>query len=331
MLHIANGDSIAGTLAQSSLPGEKVAFREDLTSGPTPAGLSTKEWIRLRAEFLKQECEPPARDCLQGLTDQQAALESHWRDGETVLWFGHDLNCQIHLINVLNLFNRLGPKANNVSLICIGEFPGIDRFICLGQLDAPKLESLFDSRREVTERELGLAARAWSAYSSNDPSDIEALLNIDTSALPFLAGALRLHLARFPSQRNGLGLIENWALQELSSGSQKFAPLFARFMSQYPAYGLGDAQFCDVLNRLADCPEPLIRITGVPTGSITESLGWDPVSAEITAVGLQVLAAEKDFVGLNGIDLWLGGVHLQSGKNDWRLDDETGKLVRIAA
>jgi len=331
MLHIANGDSIAATLMHSAVPGDKLAFREDLPSGPTPAGLSTNEWLRVRADFLTREYQPPEEDCFRKLTQQQTALESHSRYQETVLWFGHDLNCQIHLINILSLFNRLGPETNKVSLICIGEFPGVDRFICLGQLDAPKLESLFDDRREVTDRELGLAARAWSAYCSNDPSDIEALLDSNTSALPFLAGALRLHLARFPSQTDGLRLIENWALQQLSVGSQKFAPLFVRFMSQHPAYGLGDAQFWDVLNRLADCSEPLIRITGAPTGSITESLGWDPVSAEITAVGLQVLSAEKDFVRLNGIDLWLGGVHLQSGKNEWRLDGGTGKLIHTTA
>src|SRR5215510_8193563 len=123
MLHIANGDSIAGTLIHSALAGEKMAFREDLTSGPTPAGLSTPEWNRRRADFLTAAYELIEGNSLKELIEQQAALESHSRHEETVLWFAHDLNCQIHLISLLSLFAHTGSE-HNFSLICIGEFPG---------------------------------------------------------------------------------------------------------------------------------------------------------------------------------------------------------------
>jgi len=329
MLHIANGDSVTGTLLHSGVPGDKLAFREDLTSGPTPAGLSTSEWLRLRADFLISEYDPPERDVFQNLAEQQTALESHSQHRETVLWFAHDFNCQIHLIYVLNLFKCLRPQPNKISLICIGEFPGIDHFICLGQLNAENLESLFNVRREVTDRELELAGRAWSAYCSNDPSDIKALLDVNTGALPFLAGALRIHLARFPSQRNGLGLIENWTLEQLTAGPQEFAPLFARLLDQYPACGLGDGQFWRILHRMSECREPLIQTPRSAGSSTSESTEWAGVSIEITPAGTQVLGGEKDFIQLNGIDSWLGGVHLQGG-SVWRLD-ETGKLVRTTA
>jgi hypothetical protein len=328
MLHITNGDSIAGSLIQSAVPGEKLAFREDLTSGPTPAGLSTSEWLRLRAEFLTQAYQPADRNCLQELTGQQASLESHAQHQETVLWFAHDLNCQIHLISVLNLLDGVRSSMNKVSLICIGEFPGVDPFICLGQLDPEKLESLFDSRHEVTSIEFDLARKAWSAYCSSDPSDIEALINSDTRALPFLGNAMRRHLARFPSQRNGLGFVENWALRQLSAGQQKFGPMFARFLAQYPRYGLGDAQFWRVLTRMSDCPQPLTRVTGAPENESLDSSMWGPLGVEITPLGRRVLDGTEDFARLNAIDSWLGGVHLQPGTNEWRLDDETGRLTR---
>src|SRR5215469_8168902 len=326
MLHIANGDSIAATLMHSAVPGDKLAFREDLPSGPTPAGLSTNEWLRVRADFLTREYQPPEEDCFRKLTQQQTALESHSRYQETVLWFGHDLNCQIHLIYVLNFFNRLRPEPGKVSLICIGAFPGIDRFICLGQLNAANLEALFDGRHDVTDWQLELAAKAWSAYCSNDPSEIDALLDSDTGGLPFLAGALRLHLNRFPSQRNGLGFVENWTLEQLTAGAQEFPPLFARLLNQYPAYGLGDGQFLRILHRMSECREPLIQTTRATGSSTSESTEWAGVSIEITPAGTQVFGGEKDFIQLNGIDLWLGGVHLQTGRV-WRLD-ESGELVQ---
>jgi hypothetical protein len=326
MLHIANGDSVAGSLIHSTVPGDKMAFQEDLTSGPTPAGLSASDWLRLRADFLTRAYEPADRDVLLELTKQQAALESHARDQEIVLWFAHDFNCQIHLISVLALLQGLGSSQDRLSLICIGEFPGVDPFVCLGQLDSQKLGSLFGSRHQVTDDELDLARKAWSAYCSADPSDIQVLINSDTSALPFLADALRLHLARFPSQKNGLGLIENWTLEQLSRDAEKFASLFVRFIGQYPLYGLGDTQFWRSLKRMSDCDQRLIRITGVPDGATLESIAWGPVNVEITPVGSRVLDGRDDFIELNGIDQWLGGVHLQTGKNEWRFDIESGRI-----
>jgi hypothetical protein len=330
MLHITNGDSVAGSLMNSTVPGGKLAFREDLTSGPTPAGLSTDEWLRLRADFLNREHDP-GRDCLQELTEQKATLESSPRDQETVLWFAHDLNCQIHLIYVLNLLARVRSGPDQLSLVCIGEFPGINPFVCLGQLTPEKLESLFPVRHKITGMELELAARAWSAYCSTDPTQIQDLLDSDTSALPFLGASLRLHLARFPSRRNGLGLIENWALRQLNAGPDRFAPLFVRFIGEHPLYGLGDAQFWQVLKRLSECAEPLIQLEGVTPGARFESIAWGNVNIDITEAGRQVLDRDKDFIRLNGVDLWLGGVHLQTRINEWRLDDQTGKLVQTVA
>ena len=43
---------------------------------------------------------------------------------------------------------------------------------------------------------------------------------------------------------------------------------------------------------------------------------------EITEPGKSVLRGEADFVELNGIDLWLGGVHL-SPNNLWRWDESS--------
>ncbi len=54
MLHITNGDSTAGTLRLTGLPGEVLAWREDLISGPVPQGLSLDEWLSVRAGFLSE-------------------------------------------------------------------------------------------------------------------------------------------------------------------------------------------------------------------------------------------------------------------------------------
>jgi hypothetical protein len=47
----------------------------------------------------------------------------------------------------------------------------------------------------------------------------------------------------------------------------------------------------------------------------------------LTATGSAVLAGDRDHVGLNGIDRWIGGVHLAGDAVSWRYDDRLERLV----
>jgi hypothetical protein len=52
----------------------------------------------------------------------------------------------------------------------------------------------------------------------------------------------------------------------------------------------------------------------------------------ITEAGRSVLAGAADWVGLNGFDRWLGGVHLSAATGDeveWRYDPNARALVRV--
>jgi len=50
----------------------------------------------------------------------------------------------------------------------------------------------------------------------------------------------------------------------------------------------------------------------------------------LTDTGAQVLAGTLDHVTLNGIDRWIGGVHLAGPHVPWRWDDGTETIVRIS-
>jgi hypothetical protein len=49
----------------------------------------------------------------------------------------------------------------------------------------------------------------------------------------------------------------------------------------------------------------------------------------ILRTGTRVLAGEADQIALNGIDRWIGGVHLHGHHVAWRWDDGTRTIVRI--
>lgn len=323
MLHIHNGDCSATIARNSSLPGEHLAWREALICGPTPRGLSENEWRRLRAQHLTDAYDLAAEDCERDLRKQDEALSRFSEHEEVVLWFEHDLFCQIHLIYLLNWFAPREHGQTKLSLICIGAFPGIKDFRGLGQLTPEQMTSLFDARHDVTPEEPELGAKAWAAYSSADPREIVALLTQDTSALPFLRAALQKHLARFPSRRNGLGQIENRALEFIAGGAAKFGALFSEFGKAEPSYGLGDAQFMLHLRQLASGPQPLLTISNDDAKESSEFLG---TSFALTENGESVLRGDVDQVALNGIDTWLGGVHLTGKDAAWRWDEEAERL-----
>lgn len=319
MLHILDGDSSAGTLSRTHITGTKISWREALIDGPAPQNLHGPEWIQVRAQHLTDSYGVDLESCAEDLLGLEQALESSREHEEVVLWFGPDLFCQLNLLWILNWF--AGKKENSrLSIVSIDQFPGINDFRCLGQLGAEQLASLFDSRQQLTSRELELGSRAWLAFTSTIPTEVESLLLDDISALPFLKRALQLHLWRFPSVRNGLGRIENRCLELITGGSSSFRDLFLRFGEMEPAYGLGDCQLWRTLTQLST-NAPLLRTR---TGELTAERVF-----ETTEAGREVFQGHRDFVNSFGIDRWLGGVHLSGTAGVWRWDEVASRLVQL--
>jgi hypothetical protein len=328
MLHIYNGGSTSGTLIEFGFAGEHKVFQEVLMEGPTPGGVSRAEFLDVRAGFLAKAYDIRLEKCKADQQDQEVWLRGFAEHDETILWFEHDLFCQINLIHLLDWFSKQSRSSTRLSLICVGEFEGIKDFRGLGQLTGEQLASLFDTRHQVSDAELSVASRAWAAYCSSDPTQIEGLLDEDTTAMPFLRQALRLHLMRFPSIRNGLGRIENKAMEMIESGPIGFKSLFPRFAEAEPVYGLGDSQFWSALKRIGESRHPLLSIGGIARdGAEFKSDRYHAATFELTETGRAVLSGERDFIEMNEVDLWLGGVHLEAPLG-WRWDEEQELMVR---
>jgi hypothetical protein len=330
MLHLHNGDSAANIARQTPLPGEHVAWRESLITGPTPSGLSGDEWLNVRSKHLAEAYGVDPSKCRNDLLKQQQVLESFADHEEVILWFEHDLFCQLHMLYLLAWFSRRDLGETKLTLICIGEFPGKENFRGLGELTPAELASLFPKRQPVTPIELSLAASTWQAFCSAAPTQIKEFLKRDVSALPFLGAALRAHLQRFPSTKNGLGRIEESALQLVQRGADRFGSLFASFSDTEAIYGFGDAQLWNTLRRMATVTHPLITMTNSAGEDLAQQLLTPAVAQdaklELTHEGGAVLNGDADFVATNGIDQWLGGVHLLGAVASWRWDEQTSSL-----
>ena len=330
MFHIHNGDCSANIARKSTIPGEHLAWREALIEGPTPAGVTGEQWRSLRAQHLTEFYGVDLGEAESRLRAQEEKLASYAEHNEVVLWFEHDLFCQTNLLYLLNWFAERNPGNTKLSLICIGEFPALPNFRGLGELSPEQMASLFDGRHEVSNAEKTLASAAWQAYSSPDPTAIQTLLETDTSAMPFLKPALQLHLERFPFVRNGLGRIENRGLELVQQGFSKFTDLFLKFGESEPVFGLGDGQFWIAMRQMSEAGEPLLRTkNGGSSGQALTPETVNNAAFELTEVGAAVLKGEANFVQVNGVDRWLGGVHLLGKTDLWRWDDQAQKLTHL--
>ena len=301
MLHIHNGDSVLMTARRANLPGEQIAFRDTLVMGP----IAEDDWIESRARFLSVAYGEKLLRARNVLLEQERLLDAAATHDEVVLWFEHDLFC---LVNLLYLLKRLAGHPRVTTLWCAEQ---------LGGRDEAELETLYASRRAVTPGMSAAAARAWAAYASPDPLALNILLD-EESDFPFLRSGLRLHAARFPSTRTGLGAVETRALEIVAAGANDFLKVFDAFNGEDQRYGFGDLQLYDVLWRLANVAVPMLTMKRME--------GEPPAKAlfAITPAAEKVLASEADFLDLNGADFWLGGAHLTNGKV-WRWD---GRRIR---
>src|SRR5262245_57075504 len=142
MLHILNGGSTEETLKHTAVPGQFFSFRDALIDGPTPANVDDDKWRKLRANHLAGNYAAKAEECENGLREQELILNSFPSHDEVILWFEHELFCQLNLLYLLDWFNRKELSGTKLSLINIGEFPGRPNFRGLGELNADELASL---------------------------------------------------------------------------------------------------------------------------------------------------------------------------------------------
>ncbi len=305
MLHVTNGDSAASLIRATGLAGEILPWRDVLHEGPVPAGLSLAELRAVRARFIAGEGWGEASRVLEDFKRRDATLAGFREYGEVVLWFEHDLYDQLQILQILDFFAVQDPPTTALQLISIDRHPDVERFLGLGQLRPEQMAALFGERRAVSPEQLELARRAWRAFRDPDPAAIVELLERETSALPFLDAALRRHVEQFPSQRNGLGRTEQQALEGVASGRERPGELFRHDQDREESPFLGDSVFFAYLERLASGARPLLEIA--------ESM------VALTEDGRGVLEGDEDYVRLNGLDRWLGGVHLR-GRSSWRWD-----------
>jgi hypothetical protein len=306
-LHIRCGTDIRQTLAAAGFSGDLLPFYDPYVHGPVPATNSLDEFLHIRADYICRSLHPSFEEVFEDLRQQYADLEKA-RDYDAVyIWLEHDPCDQMILARLLDFFSWKERRPANLKLICVTHYPGVKIFNGIGQLPPEALRVLWTQFREVTPAQLALGPRAWAAICSPTPDALHEVIATGTPALPTLAIALARHLRQLPSARNGLNLTENLTLQiPDQKGGMNAARLFGWYTNHYePLSFMGDTGYWHLLDGLAIAAHPAITL---------DKQGKKPNRWQValSETGKQLLAGHLDWVQLNGIDRWVGGIHLSS-------------------
>jgi hypothetical protein len=224
---VTNGDSVAGTLAETGLEGRALPWRDVLNEGPVPP-LAPDELRAVRAGFIAARGWAARDEAETDLRGRDETLAAALGSEPVVLWFEHDLYDQLQLIQVLARIPGALAYADDLQAILV------DRF--LGELTATELTALWPQ-----------------------PSALAALARVPDGPLPHLSRALTRLLEEYPATSDGLARSERQAMAAIAGGAGTPMAAFLAAQQLEDAPYSGDRQFFDLLDDLASEPKPLIE------------------------------------------------------------------------
>ena len=323
VLHIRCGSDIRETLRAAGIEGDFLEFSDPVCQGPVPADVDDAGFRDIRTRFIANAYDHHEDEIRTRAKEETDALERWSGYDRIVLWFEHDAYDQTILIRLLDWFADRPGWQGKLHLINIDRFPGVERFIGLGQLSPAQLRSLHGMEQPVTPAQIADATAAWRAYRAADPTALATFVAEGRTALPYLTAALRRQLQELPWTGDGLSLTERLSLQAMADGAATPGKVFHRIMTETePLPYLGDIMFLWIFRGLATGMNPAVFLDN----------GGDPENpfsrpARLTKIGERLLAGQADWVTAHGVDRWIGGTHVQGNGQVWRWDPAEGQPV----
>jgi hypothetical protein len=286
-----NGQSAVDLLQKAGIAGQIFEWLEVLHDGPVTLTETEEELDQVRAAHFAARGWTTEAEALRRMRERNAPLEQSSPEGALELWFEHDLYDQLQLIQLLA---RLAERPHWHGRIGLFQFGGY-----ITGLSAEEILAARPAPVAIGPEHLQLAVAAWSAFRQPSPAALIALVEEETSALPFLRPALRRLLEELPHPGNGLGRTEAEIVAALAEHPCREVDLFAKVQAGEPVRFMGDLPFRAIVERLAQGSQPLIR-----------NGGGSPNLLALSPTGEKVHRGEADWLAFSA-PYWLGGVRIE--------------------
>ncbi|MEN8857439.1 MAG: DUF1835 domain-containing protein [Flavobacteriaceae bacterium] len=310
ILHITNGDSTTNYLKSLQIKGEYITWREMLCEGKTSIDVGSETFWKTRFEFLKSSYKITKKTFIDYTLKEYRNLCQKKNQQEIVLWFEHDLFCQINMIALLSWLKKYR-NGEKISLVCSGDIVGSEKRLSLSQLNKEQINTHYQNRVELTQDDIEYADYIWQLYCSDSPLRLETVYKFNPmSPFVYLTDAIAMHLKRFPSIENGLNSVENYIIQtanETDPSSKN--DLVSNLLKNEEGYGFGDTQYLQKIDKLK-----------------TLFTSFDPV--KLSRKGKKVLDNQLNlYRGLRDENAYLGGTRQYS----YLYHHASNKLLKITS
>lgn len=249
-LHITNGDCTTQLLHNIKIEGDIVTWREMLCEGKTTSDVGSESFWKSRFDFFSKNYNITKKHFIDNTLKEFRNLCQHKSQQEIVLWFEYDLFCQINMIAVISWLKKHKPNAT-ISLVCPESKKDSSILLAISDLNNKQLLASYKNRTELNVDDIEYADYIWQLYCAESPLQLQNITPPTSTAFTFINEAIKTHLKRFPTIKNGLNDIENTILttvaeKEFSSKKE----LTIELLKNQRFYGFGDIQFEHKLNRL---------------------------------------------------------------------------------
>jgi Domain of unknown function (DUF1835) len=309
-LHIVDGESCGGTLRVSGFAKGRdiLSWRDALYNGPVPPDLALQGLSRVRSRFWTNGRKANEFD------KRDARLKTYKDYERIALWFGPNcVLCQLSLAQLLSWFREQKVPPKQLAWVALHG----------GELRPDQMGRAYASRRPVTPAQMRLADRIWRAFRQPSPMRLARFWETDLNPIPRLRPVVKRILQEYPSTRNGLSRLEGLLLRPIQKqGRMRAAEAVGAILQKET---VGDTLLFDMLENFSFVAHPLLEFSGL-SGEKNKKFHYGSI-LKLTAVGKRVLSGGADFIELNGIDRWIGGVHLQGTRVPWRWNERLQMIV----
>ena len=308
LLHITNGDSFTEKLQTLPLKGDIITWREMLCEGKTLCSVGSESFWKTRFEFLNKNYNVSKSWFVEKTLKEYRSLCNHKQQDQIVLWFEYDLFCQINMLAVISWL-KTHRRYAEISLVCSGKEDDTSKLYSLNELSDEKLvSSMYEKRTILSQDDIEYADYVWQLYCSDNPIRLENLSDFADFQFDYLSEAIKAHLLRFPSIKNGLNGVENQILGLAESEKPKTKKAFlGKILSSQGRYGFGDTQYDLVLNTM----KPLFT-------------SFSPV--RLNKLGKEVMQGEANYYAeLRDSEAYLGG----SLKYNFLYNTDSNRILKL--
>lgn len=307
LLHITNGDSLTERLKSLNFKGEIITWREMLCEGKTLTNVGSESFWKTRFEFLNKNYKVSKSWFIEKTLKEYRSLCNHKQQDQIVLWFEYDLFCQVNMIAVISWL-KTHRKYANISLVCSGNEDETDKMYGLNELDDEHLLKLYENRVELSMNDIEYADYVWQLYCSDNPIRLENLTDFGNYRFDYLSDAIKSHLRRFPTIKNGLNDLENNILRlSMDEKPKSKRELLRTVLMNQGNYGYGDTQFERMISNL----KPLYT-------------SFNPV--RLTKKGKEILDGQTSYYScIQDNDVYLGGAL----KYDFLFNTESDRILKL--